>query len=97
MIGPTKIYDSVPALKPEEAADLVCEAIMNRPKRIATRLGTFAQVMHAIAPRMSEIIMNTGFKMFPDSAAAKGEDPKKPQTINSEQVAFAALMRGIHW
>ena len=97
MIGPTKIYDSVPALKPEEAADLVCEAIINRPKRIATRLGTFAQVMHAIAPRMSEIIMNTGFKMFPDSAAAKGEDPKKPQTINSEQVAFAALMRGIHW
>ncbi len=99
MIGPTKIYDSVPALNPEEAADLVCDAIINKPKRIATRLGIFAQVMHAIAPRMSEIIMNTGFKMFPDSAAAKGDagDDGKPQTINSEQVAFAALMRGIHW
>ncbi len=94
MIGPTKIYDSVPTLTPEEAADMVCDAIIRKPKRIATRLGIFAQVMHAIAPKMGEIVMNTGYKMFPDSAAAKGD--KKPR-ISSEQVAFAALMRGIYW
>ncbi|MTI14870.1 SDR family oxidoreductase [Sansalvadorimonas verongulae] len=95
MIGPTKIYDSVPTLTPEEAADMVCEAIINQPKRIATRLGIFAQVMNAVAPQMSEIIMNTGFKMFPDSSAAQGKDKK--EAISSEQVAFAALMRGIYW
>ncbi|MCL6270459.1 SDR family oxidoreductase [Sansalvadorimonas sp. 2012CJ34-2] len=94
MIGPTKIYDSVPTLTPEEAADMVCDAIIRKPKRIATRLGIFAQVMHAIAPKLGEIVMNTGYKMFPDSAAAKSD--KKPQ-ISSEQVAFAALMRGIYW
>ena len=96
MIGPTKIYESLPALSPDEAADMVCDAIINRPKRIATRLGIFAQVMHALAPQVSEIVMNTGYKMFPDSSAAKGGD-KLPQAVSSEQVAFAALMRGIYW
>ncbi len=100
MIGPTKIYDSVPTLTPDEAADMVLDAMINKPKRIATRLGVFAQVVNALAPRASEIIMNTGFKMFPDSAAARGDkeaDKGKNAAISSEQVAFAALLRGIYW
>lgn len=98
MIGPTKIYDSVPTLTPEEAADMIAEAIIYRPKRIATRLGIFAQVLHALVPKAGEIIMNTGYKMFPDSAAAQGKDQKadKPK-VSTEQMAFAAIMRGIHW
>lgn len=98
MIGPTKIYDSVPTLTPEDAADLIAEAIVHRPKRIATRLGVFAQVLHALAPKVGEIVMNTGYKMFPDSAAAQGKDQQsdKPK-VSTEQVAFAAIMRGIHW
>jgi len=98
MIGPTKIYDSVPTLTPEDAAELIAEAIIHRPKRIATRLGIFAQVLHALAPKVGEIVMNTGYKMFPDSAAAQGKDHSsdKPK-VSTEQVAFAAIMRGIHW
>jgi NAD(P)-dependent dehydrogenase (short-subunit alcohol dehydrogenase family) len=98
MIGPTKIYDSVPTLSPDEAADLIANAIVYRPKRIATRLGTFAQVLHALVPKAGEIIMNTGYKMFPDSAAAQGKDQQgdKPK-VSTEQMAFAAIMRGIHW
>lgn len=98
MIGPTKIYDSVPTLTPDEAADLIARAIIYRPKRIATRLGTFTQVIHALAPKVGEIIMNTGYKMFPDSAAAQGKDhaADKPK-VSTEQIAFAAIMNGIHW
>lgn len=98
MIGPTKIYDSVPTLSPDDAADLIAQAIVHRPKRIATRLGTFASVLHALTPKLGEIVMNTGFKMFPDSAAAQGKDEKqdKPK-VSTEQMAFAAIMRGIHW
>ena len=98
MIGPTKIYDSVPTLSPDDAADLIADAIINRPKRIATRLGTFAAVLHALAPKLGEIVMNTGYKMFPDSAAAQGKDSTsdKPK-VSTEQIAFAAIMRGIHW
>jgi NAD(P)-dependent dehydrogenase (short-subunit alcohol dehydrogenase family) len=41
MIAPTKMYENVPTLSPEEAAGLVVEAIVYRPVRIATRLGIF--------------------------------------------------------
>ena len=33
MIAPTKIYDRFPTLSPDEAADLITEAIRKRPKR----------------------------------------------------------------
>jgi hypothetical protein len=42
--------------------------------------------------------MNTAFEMFPDSAAAKGDRKAlKSEHSTNEQVAFAALMRGVHW
>ncbi|HTI95198.1 MAG TPA: SDR family oxidoreductase [Rudaea sp.] len=99
MIAPTKMYESVPTLSPDEAADMIVDAIIERPVRMATRLGTFAQIFYALAPRAYEILMNTAFRLFPDSAAAKGmkgrgELDKQP---TSEQVAFASLMRGVHW
>ena len=72
MIAPTKIYDNVPTISPEEAAAMVKQAVIYNPQRIATRLGIFAQVLHAVAPKVSEIVMNSAFRMFPDSAAAKG-------------------------
>ncbi len=50
MIAPTKMYENVPTLSPEQAADLVAEAIVYKPVRIATRLGIFGAVCHAIAP-----------------------------------------------
>jgi NAD(P)-dependent dehydrogenase (short-subunit alcohol dehydrogenase family) len=97
MIAPTKIYDSVPTLTPEEAADMVADAIVHRPKRIATRLGVFASVVHSLAPKMGEIIMNTGYRMFPDSPAAAGSKSGEKPKVSTEQVAFAAIMRGIYW
>jgi len=97
MIAPTKIYDSVPTLTPDEAADMVTSAMIYRPKRIATRLGTFAQVLHSVAPKMAEIVMNTGYRMFPDSPAAAGSQSGQKPKVSSEQVAFASIMRGIYW
>jgi len=98
MIAPTKIYESVPTITPEDAADMVKQAIIYRPQRIATRLGIFASVLHALAPKISEIVMNSAFRMFPDSAAARGERPSRSEgKATQEQMAFASLMRGIHW
>ncbi|MBT8058653.1 MAG: SDR family oxidoreductase [Gammaproteobacteria bacterium] len=96
MIAPTKIYENVPTISPDEAAALVKQAVIYRPQRIATRLGIFAQVLHAVAPKVSEIIMNSAFRMFPDSAAAKGVKVDQLEA-SQEQLAFASLMRGIHW
>lgn len=98
MIAPTKIYESVPTITPQDAADMVKQAVIYRPQRIATRLGIFASVLHALAPKISEIIMNSAFRMFPDSAAARGETPSREESkATQEQMAFASLMRGIHW
>jgi len=98
MIAPTKIYDSVPTITPEEAADMIKQAVIYRPQRIATRLGIFASVLHALAPKVAEIVMNSAFRMFPDSSAARGEQPSREESrVTQEQMAFASLMRGIHW
>jgi len=97
MIAPTKMYESVPTLAPEEAADLVVEAIVYKPVRIATRLGIFGAVAHAIAPKLTQILLNTAFNMFPESAAAAGKKEGEPQPLTAEQMAFAALTQGIHW
>ena len=96
MIGPTSIYNAVPTLSPEEAADMICEAIVKRPKRIATGLGISMQVLNAVMPKATEIIMNTVFRTFPDSAAAKGEGEEVKTEASSEQVALAAVLKGIH-
>ncbi len=96
MIAPTKIYDSFPTISPEEAADLICEAIRSKPKSINTRLGTFGEVAYALAPKAVDQILHMAFKVFPDSAAAKGEkDPDEKASM--EQVAMANLMKGVHW
>jgi len=104
MIAPTKMYDSVPTLTPGEAADLMVKAIIEKPSRIATRLGIFSALVNALAPKAYEVIMNTAFELFPDSAAAKGDKqalkgghPEQEPAPSSEQIAFAALMRGVHW
>jgi len=96
MIAPTKIYQNVPTLSPEEAADLIANAIVYKPVRIATRVGIFGQVLHAIMPRVAQIVLNTSFRMFPDSDAAKGEGKKAPQ-MSSEQIAMQQLLRGVHF
>jgi NAD(P)-dependent dehydrogenase (short-subunit alcohol dehydrogenase family) len=96
MIAPTKMYDQFPTITPEEAGDLVCEALRARPKQINTRLGTFGEVAYALAPKAVDQILHMAYKVFPDSAAARGEkDPNEKASM--EQVAMANLMKGVHW
>jgi len=96
MIAPTKIYDSFPTISPDEAGDIICEAIRAKPKQINTRLGTFGEVLYAVAPKAVDQILHMAYKVFPDSAAAKGEkDPDEKASV--EQIAMANIMRGVHW
>ncbi len=96
MTAPTKIYESMPLLEPEEAANLIVQACIERPVRVATRLGIFGALLHTAAPRITQIVMNTTFRMFPDSAAAKGEKGAKA-SLSPEAIAMAQMMRGIHF
>ena len=95
MIAPTKLYEQVPLLDPDEAAGLVVEAIIHRPTRVATRLGRFGQIVRAVWPSFGRIVLNTTFRMFPESAAATGgkEGDVAP---TADQIAFTQLLRGMH-
>ena len=99
MIAPTKIYEDMPTIiSPEESADMIADAIIRKPQRIATRLGIMAEIMHLVMPKMSEVVMNSAYRMFPDSAAAQGKkDGEAQRPATKEAMIFASLMRGIHW
>jgi hypothetical protein len=99
MIAPTKIYEEMPTIiSPEEAADMIADAIIRKPQRIATRLGVMAEIMHLVMPKMSEVVMNSAYRMFPDSAAAQGKrEGEEQRPATREAMIFASLMRGIHW
>jgi short-subunit dehydrogenase len=93
MIAPTKLYDDLPTLSPEEAADMVVDAIIRRPDRIATRLGHVGAAVDTLLPRLGHIIMNTAFRTFPDSTDAEGT---AAQAATPDQLAISQLLHGVH-
>ncbi len=96
MIAPTNLYNNVPTLSPEDAADMIAQACIYKPVRIATRLGSSGRCCMRFVPKIAQIVMNTSFRMFPDSSAAKGDKGAKPQ-LSAEAVAMQQMMRGIHF
>jgi short-subunit dehydrogenase len=91
MIAPTKIYDRLPTLSPEQAGSMITEAIRKRPKKIATTLGNLGQLTYAIAPGAQDMVVNRAYQLFPESG--------KPvdRRTEAEQRAFAQATRGVHW
>jgi short-subunit dehydrogenase len=91
MIAPTKIYDRLPTLNPEQAAGMITEAIRKRPKKIATTLGNIGQLTYAIAPGAQDMVVNRAYQLFPEDG--------KPvdRRTEAEQRAFAQATRGVHW
>lgn len=98
MIGPTKLYDYVPTLRPEQAADMVVSTVIEKPKRVASPLGTTAQVSYALWPKVNDYVLSKAFHMFPSSAAARGrksgEEQERP-TVRG--MIMAALLPGPYW
>ncbi len=105
MIAPTDIYKAFPTLTPEEAGKMLLDALIDKPKRMASRLGTFGEVLYSVSPKTMDIVLNTAYNLFPDSHAAKGkkkkelaEGEKAPnEEMSSEAVAMAYLLRGVHF
>ncbi len=101
MIAPTKMYDAFPTITPDEAAEMITGAMISKPKKVATRMGNFGELLYNVAPKASDVILNTAYKLFPDSKAAKGDKDKDKEAAEkeptTEAVAFAHLMKGVHW
>ena len=91
MIAPTRLYQNVPALEPQQAADMVMRACIDKPVRIATPLGIAGQLLHAVVPRLAQRAMNTSFRLFADSG--KGGSGQ----LTAQAQAFLQLLRGIYF
>jgi thioester reductase-like protein len=96
MIAPTKMYDAFPAISPEEAGDMICEALRSRPKEMGTRVGRFGEVAYSLSPSTMDRLLHLAYRVFPDSAASKGQ-PDVEEHASFEQIAMATLTRGVHW
>ena len=96
MIAPTKMYDAFPAISPDEAADMILEAMRGRPKQMGTRIGRFGEVLYTLNPSLVDRLLHLAYRVFPDSAAAKGQREVE-EHVSFEQIAMATLTRGVHW
>jgi hypothetical protein len=95
MIAPTRLYDKFPTISPAQAADLVIDAMVDRPHEINTLLGNAGAVAHTVAPKLAFRVLNMAYHVFPDSAAAKGEGEQGAR--ESEQIMLAKVLKGVHW
>jgi hypothetical protein len=65
---------------------------------VATKLGNFGELLYSVAPKASDSILSTAYKLFPDSQAAKGKgEEARDKAPSTEAVACAHLMKGVHW
>jgi NAD(P)-dependent dehydrogenase (short-subunit alcohol dehydrogenase family) len=104
MIAPTKLYDAFPALTPDQAADMVMKAVIEKPKRVATALGIVGAMAQALTPGISEFVLNQAFHLFSDSLAARGAEEEKAEPGGLAQTAvdlagrlFSRVFSGVHW
>jgi short-subunit dehydrogenase len=110
MIAPTGIYANFPALTPDEAAQKITDAMIDKPKRVSTRLGVATQVVYAVAPKAADQIAHSIYKLFPEKdpkqkeiekAAKKAgqevDKPKEKDEVSGEGMALAYLLRGVYF
>jgi len=95
MVEPTRMYQRFPLISPDKAAGMVCDAVIGRPERLATPLGTLARFVELIAPRINTAIMAETFRMFPESEAAGGA-AGSDRIMTQDMMALASLLQGIH-
>ncbi len=67
MISPTAHYDSFPALEPEQAGELIVEAVAGRPRRVAPPYAHLVSWADTISPGLMDNLRSRAYRMFPDS------------------------------
>jgi short-subunit dehydrogenase len=98
MISPTTMYDKFPALTPDQAAGVITDAIVHRPRRASSPFGQLAAVADAVNPAVMDRVRSRAFGMFGDSSAAKGDESESSATdFDDRSETFVRATRGIHW
>jgi hypothetical protein len=109
MIAPSSRLNPVPAITAEHAAAMVVRALVDKPVRIDTPLGTLGDAGRYLLPKLSRRVLHQLYLGYPDSAAARGVAPSPAPVIDSRPQPrrrtrvpksakrVARLVPGIHW
>ena len=93
------MYDHYPTRTPTENADRNGNDMTGMAKKVGNAKGNVCELAYQVAPRGVDVILNAGYKIFPDSHAAKGAGDRvsKSAQPTPESVAFAHILCGVHW
>lgn len=95
MIAPTKLYDHFPALTPDDAARVITQALIERPRRVSPVFGRVASFADSLSPEIMDVVRNRGFTMFADSGVANTD--AETTALTGSQAAFIDATPGVHW
>ena len=95
MAAPTELFDAVYALTPAQGADLICSAIEDRPKRVTLAAGLLGEAANLLAPGAVEAWQSAFYRLFPDSARARGEGGRRPDRASGLAGAIERWAPGI--
>ncbi|WP_163765116.1 SDR family oxidoreductase [Mycolicibacterium parafortuitum] len=90
MIAPSGRLNPAPAISAEHAAAMVVRGLVDKPARIDTPIGTFADFGMYLTPKLARRFLHQLYLGYPDSAAARGiteddtvQSPRQSRTTQS--------------
>lgn len=83
MIAPSRRLNPVPPISAEHAAAMVVRGLVEKPPRIDTPLGTFADFGNYLTPRVARRFLHQLYLGYPDSAAARGRAPAESRPASA--------------
>jgi NAD(P)-dependent dehydrogenase (short-subunit alcohol dehydrogenase family) len=78
MSAPTPIFRYIPALTPEQAADVVCKAIVDRPREITPWWASLAELGFALTRTPWELGARLVYRLTEDTPSAGGRERGAP-------------------
>ena len=93
MMKSTTIYDAFPMRTPEQAADLIVDGIIHRPKRVATPVGNLFEFAYGVAPNAIDRVLNAAYQLYPESGDKKDQDEPATRDAAMFQKVFKAVTR----
>lgn len=97
MIAPTKVYEKYPALTTQQAADMVADALIHKPRRLASLVPSLVMVADALSPSATDSVRGMGFRLFDEHKKVGDGDTDGATETTALRTAFGALTRGVHW
>ena len=107
MIAPSGRLNPVPPISAEHAAAMVVRALVEKPVRIDTPLGTLADAGQYFTPKLARRVLHQLYLGYPDSPAARGE--VRPASLSGPRMPVirlraprpvkhvVRLIPGVHW